>query len=446
MIASAARFRNPPPGPPNDPSWMLLDGRDGWPMAPASSGVVVSPLDCALTLKNAPGGVASLADPSGRFGGLVPPPNVTLANDGVVWLLDVKRARLRRFDACACAFVEAPYTGGRGEGTRRFVTPIALAARGGDLLVLDAGSAARPGRVLEFARHGFALRSVWSPPSIAAPSPWRPTAFAVAPDGRTIVADSANGVLHVFDRGGNWRAFWADFGIVAAVAVDRFERVYTLAPGANEVRISGPDGTQIATATDVNVVRDCFVKLVDFASDAAGRINLAGRYAGAGWYDPNGEPDSAVAVAPPIFVGSGTWFSTALDSDIGRCQWHRVILELELPPGAGIVLSSYTSEVAQPDALIAGLPPTSWTTIKLQPAAPFEALILSQPGRYLWLRATLSGNSQVSPRLKKEAQDRIPPHQPPPLPAAGLRSRPGVGRLRRPSARDFRSRIQVGRK
>ena len=56
------------------------------------------PLDCALVLPEPPGGAASLADPSGRFGGLVPPPNVASAQDGAVWLLDVERGRLRRFD------------------------------------------------------------------------------------------------------------------------------------------------------------------------------------------------------------------------------------------------------------------------------------------------------------------------------------------------------------
>jgi len=400
MISSAARFRNPPPGPPNDPTWMLLEGRNGWPIAPVSSGIATSPIDCALVLQNAPGGAASLVDPSGRFGGLVPPPNVALAQDGAVWLLDVKRGRLRRFDSCACAFVDVPHTGGSGDGARRFVSPIAIAIRGRDLLVLDAGAPSRPGRVLAFARHSFALRAVWAPPRAATSSPWRPTAFAATPDGRTLVADAANGLVHVFDRGGTWRASWAGFGTIVAIAVDRFGRIYTLAPGADQVRISGPDGSQIATASDVAMVRDCFAKLTDFASDADGRINLAGRCADAGWYDSGGQPSTAAAVIQPVFVATGTWFSSALDSGIGRCVWHRVVLDLKLPPGAGLTLSTLTSEVAQPDALIQALPPTAWTTVNLLAKGPYEALILSQPGRYLWLQATLTGNGQNTPRLE----------------------------------------------
>jgi len=399
-MSSAAPFRNPPPGPPNDPTWMLLQGRSGWPVAAASSGVATSPLDCALVLQNAPGGAASLADPSGRFGGLVPPPNVAIAADGTVWLLDSKRRRLRRFDDCACAFVDIPHTGGPGDGARRFAAPIGLAGRGRDLLVLDAGAAPRPGRVLVFARHGFALRAVLMPPAQAVAKPWQPTAFAVAPDGRTLVADSANGVVHVFDRGGTWRAAWAGFGTVAAMAVDRFGRLYTLAPGAVQVSIFGRDGAPVAVAAEVAVVRDCFAPLSDFASDAGGRINLAGRCAGAGWFDASGQPSAVAVSVQPVFVGSGTWFSTVLDSAIGRCQWHRVVLDLKLPAGTALSVSTTTSEVAQPDALIQALPPSAWSPVALQAKGPYEALIRSAPGRYLWLQVTLSGNQQATPRLE----------------------------------------------
>jgi len=69
-MTNAAPFRNPPPGLPDDPTWMILRGRDGWPMAEPWSDVVVSPLDCALVLQSLPGGACALADPSGRFGGL----------------------------------------------------------------------------------------------------------------------------------------------------------------------------------------------------------------------------------------------------------------------------------------------------------------------------------------------------------------------------------------
>ncbi len=400
-MINAAPFRNPPPGPPNDPTWMLLQGRDGWPIATPWSSVAVSPLDCALVLPGLPGGPSVLADPSGRFGGLVPPPNVTLAPGGTVWLLDIARGKLRRFDDCGCAFVDVPCTGGIGHGARQLVTPVALALRGRDILVLDAGATPAPGRVLVFASHGFALRAILLPPKGAVVQAWQPSAIAVAPDGRTFVADIANGAVHVFDRGGRWRVAMPGFGAVTAMAVDRFGRLYTFVDGDSYVRISNQEGAQIALATDVDAVRDCFAPLTDFASDATGRINLAGRCAGAGWFDATGKVSTAAPVTPPAFAASAVWLSGVLDSRIGRCQWHRVVLNVRLPRGTSLTMQSYTSEVAQPIDLIAALPATSWSTVPLVANAPQEALILSAPGRFLWLRVTLAGNQQATPRLEE---------------------------------------------
>jgi phage tail-like protein len=395
-MINTAPFRNPPPGPPNDPTWMLLRGRDGWPIATPWSSVAVSPLDCALVLPSLPGGPSALTDQSGRFGGLVPPPNVALAADGTVWLMDIARGKLRRFDDCTCAFIDVPCTGGIGHGARQLVTPVAVAMRGGDILVLDGGP---PGRVLVFASHGFALRAIWLPPNGAMPQPWQPSAIAVAPDGHTYVADIANGAVHVFDLGGVWRAAWLGFGAVTAMTTDRFGRLYTFVAGDTSVRISNAEGAQVALATDVDAVRDCFAPLPDFASDIHGRINLAGRCAGAGWFDAAGKLSTAAPATSPAFAASGIWLSNALDSRIGRCQWHRVVLDVRLPRGTSLTVQTYTSEVNEPIDLVAALPATSWTTVPLVANATQEALILSAPGRFLWLRVTLAGNQQATPRL-----------------------------------------------
>ncbi|MGF6508584.1 hypothetical protein [Paraburkholderia sp. 32] len=398
-MTNTAPFRNPPPGPPDDPTWMILRGRDGWPLATPWSDVDVSPVDCALVLRSVPGGPSALTDPSGRFGGLTPPPNVALASDGTVWLLDVAHGTLRRFDDCTCSFVDIRCTAGLGHGARQLLAPVAIALRGSDILLLDAGAGAAPGRVLVFTSHGFALRSVWLPPLGALAQPWRPSAVAVAPDGRTFVADVANGAIHVFDRGGMWRVGWPGFGAVTAMAVDRFGRIYTYVSGDTAVRISNDKGEEIAQAREVDEVRDCFAPIPGFISNAAGDINLSGRCPGAGWFDATGKPAALIPTASPAFAASGVWLSTALDSRIGRCQWHRIVPEIRLPRGTSLSLQTYTSEVEQPIDLIAALPQTAWSTVPSGTGHPREALILSGPGRFLCLRATLAGNQQATPRL-----------------------------------------------
>jgi phage tail-like protein len=397
-MTNTAPFRNPPPGPPDDPTWMILRGRDGWPLAMPWTDLVVSPLDCALALEALPGGPSALTDPSGRFGGLTPPPNVALAPDGTVWLLDLVRGKLRRFDDCACAFVDVPCTGGIGRGARQVIAPVALATTGRDVLILDSGAEPAPGRVLAFASHGFALRAVWLPPKSAVALPWRPSAIAVAPDGQVFVADIANGALHVFDCGGTWRAAWLGYGAVTALAIDRFGRIYSYVAGEPSVRISNGQGERIAEAVDIDEVRDCFAPSRTLVSDAGGRINLASLCGGAGWCDAAGNPSDAVVASPPAFAASGVWLSTALDSRIGRCVWHRVVLKARLPRGTSLTVRTFTSEVEQPIDLIAALPPTSWAEVPLG-AKPKEALILSQPGRFLWLSVTFAGDQQATPRL-----------------------------------------------
>jgi phage tail-like protein len=403
---STAAYLRPPPAPPNDPTFVELDGHVGWRIAPPSAGIEVSPGDCALTLQLKIGSGRSLTEPAGTFGGLTAPSNVAIDADGNLWLLDRARGRLRRFDACSCEFVTLPCTGGIGRRPRELVQPGGIAACDPNLLVVDTGAAATssapaaPGRVLVFARHALALRAIWHPPAGATANPWAPVAVACDHRGRALVADPANGAIHVFDRAGLWRQAWTGFGAVAAIAIDCAGRVYTFAIGDTDVRISDAEGHPLGTASEVGAIAKSFPPL-RFATDAQGRINLASWCPGAGWFDQSGEPTTVSVLPLPIFPTSGTWLSEALDSAISQCQWHRLVLKAQLPARTGIAFATYTSEVKQPIDMIAALPATSWVAVPPIVANALEALILSPPGRYLWLKATLSGRGNETPRLER---------------------------------------------
>src|SRR5579871_5824327 len=122
---SAAPYLPPIPQPPHDPRYLLLNPRVGWqPQVLTPSGhVVVRPSDGALTLEMLPGAGRSLAEPSGSFGGLVPPSNVAVACDGSIFLLDPQSLQLKRFDPCCCKFVTVPCFGGKGPSPRQLLSP-----------------------------------------------------------------------------------------------------------------------------------------------------------------------------------------------------------------------------------------------------------------------------------------------------------------------------------
>ena len=99
---------------------------------------------------------------------------------------------------------------------------------------------------------------------------------------------------------------------------------------------------------------------------------------------------------------AGTYYSTALDSELYRCQWHRVILRGEIPAGARIVVSTYTAEALATDEQMQNLPEEAWETKQIASemwGGAWDCLVRSGGGRYLWLRLEFRGNGKVTPRL-----------------------------------------------
>src|SRR5262245_31220815 len=104
MVASAPQ--PPLPGPPDDPTWWLLDGRVGW--RGARYDAVEGGPSGALRLGARPDSGRRLVEASGSLGGLVPPLGVAVDARGEIYLLDRPAAALRRFDRCRCRFETTP--------------------------------------------------------------------------------------------------------------------------------------------------------------------------------------------------------------------------------------------------------------------------------------------------------------------------------------------------
>lgn len=210
------------------------------------------------------------------------------------------------------------------------------------------------------------------------------------------------------------------------LAVDAADQIYVIDAATEVVKVLNPQGLVVEEIRYVEEIKESF-PLRALVVDAAGSLWLAGRQlwerrlaaTSAVWHRLNRLPDKALALAAGRetiwLAGDGTlklrtpaataayekegrvWLGP-LDSGLENCQWHRVRLELaqSLPTGCCLTVWTYTAEQASPVAEILTLEPASW---QAGPSQGPDFLILSPPGRYLWLRLDLAGTGRETPVL-----------------------------------------------
>lgn len=387
----------PIPAPPNDPTFLLLNGRVGWQAAELDDvGIAADNLGLLIV----PGSGRLVTESSGSFGGIVPPANVASTPNADLYLLDCQAAQLKRFDPCNCQFNVVPCLGGIGSAPRQLKDPHGIGVCSGNLFICDTDNH----RLLVFSLFGLALRSIWAPPASAAlGNPWQPYGVAFDGDGKVYVTDPANGKIHVFYPSGRWERAFDGFGTVHWIAIDCQNRIYSVSEGEATGRITGLDGKPLGTVSRPEQIAAYFPRMA-FRVDAKGDLDISGicKPAGStGVFDPQGNPVAApVPKDPPVvFQTSGTYWSAPLDSQFYRCQWHRIVLRGQLPPKTAIQVSTYTSEVQQPLSQVQTLPDDAWETnlTVTSIGKEWEALIFSGQGRYLWLRLQLGGNGTATP-------------------------------------------------
>lgn len=407
---SAVHTLPPIPRPPDDPTWWLLNARAGW--RPASLQNVEQAPDCeTLTLTLRPGSGRSLVEDSGSFGGVTLPANVALGPDDDLYLLDQTSGLLKRFDPCACAFETIPCIGGIGPDPRQVQDPWGIGISRGNLFVCDAGNR----RLDVFSLRGFALRAVWSPPATAVPAPWKPYAVAFDGRGRVYVSDPDNGCVHRFSSAGTWQTAITGLGSVRNIALDCDDRLYVSLDGDPTVLVLDSAGGRLKVVSRPTELLSSFPCL-PVEVDAQGNLHLADLCAppaadpggspsspASGVFDLHGNPVVPVPTPlPPAYVKTGEYLSTALDSELYRCQWHRIVLEGWTPPGSAIDVLTYTAEADQTLDTIVTLPDEAWETRQTTGSLDgdtWDCLVRNGGGRYLWLRLRLRGNGAVTPAL-----------------------------------------------
>lgn len=403
---------------------LLLDARAGWRSAWAAAEIETNG---AIRLRRQPASIRPLVDASGSFGGLTNPGGLAIDRDGRIYILTEDGTRIRRFDPCAGVFETLKCIGARGAKARQLdgARGMDISCRG-DLFVADTGNA----RVQVFSLKGLALRAIWTRQD------WEPWDIVVARDGRAFVTDRANSLVHRFDCHGMWRGAFGGFQKPTHIAIDPECRLYIIQEGSSAVEVVDAHGKHLETITRADEAEGRFCPsglAVDAAgnvciSDSSGLLFVAdndgdghgsaracGRIVapaqtGGIVFDSDGNPIVADAErqricsidASAAYETSGVFVSEALDSRIYNCQWHRVLLRGSLVAGTRVRVDTFTSDSLRGIDEIRALPEPRWATRQVDTnvgEGDWDCLVFSPPGRYLWLRLTLSGNGTATPAL-----------------------------------------------
>ena len=411
------------------------DARVGWPVARLGSDR--DRPAAHLTLERRPGSLRWLTEPSGSFGGLRPPANVAVRGRR---RLAARPASSRR----SCASIRAPARSSRSPASAAKATALGSCATRRDRRVRPPPVRLRhrQPRVGVFVLPTLAVAGHWAPAPPGPPT-WQPTGVVVdqraRPRRRPAERDGAP-VLAVRH---------ATSGTATAsapsewLAIDR-ERNHLRRRSASRRSVSTPDGSAVARhRTRRRPRRELPAPPfeVDRRRQPASRARAACRRRRScstvvARHDPS-TPAHDVA----RFERAGTATIGPLDSWIDSCTWHRIILRGELPDGCRVAVTTlHLRDRAAPirdrraRRRTRGTPRLECTSFD---GDPWDGLVRGEPGRYLWLRLELAGQ-RTCDAAAREHRDRVPPDQPAPLPAGGVRRRADERRLHRSPARALR--------
>jgi phage tail-like protein len=273
---------------------------------------------------------------------------------------------------------------------------------------------------------------------------WQPWDVAIAPDDSICVSDFANGLIHYFDAAGCWRFASNGAGTgqpvlnqPTRIAIDKDGRVYVIQQGANYVVVLDAEGKFLqaiqqpqqlagdfkpaAVAVDLNgnlCLSDCVTRKLYFYQPAGDGswcptrcCGSAQAFASSIVFTRSGVPllaDGAQSICQmepaAAYPASGTFIAGPLDSKTYKCIWHRVVLSGNVPSGAAVRVDTFTSESSKSTAEIESLPEGRWATGLVDAdttCCEWDCMVLSTPGRYLWLRLTLSGAGVQTPEIDR---------------------------------------------
>jgi phage tail-like protein len=376
---------------PDKTIYRLLDAFAGWDEdATQCAGVVGFQSPRGLRLKS-----TGNVDP-GVWTTLFLPPRLAWSCRRCEWLLATPEpARLLALGQCRIKF-ELLWDPACAPVTE--TSFLAVASRAGHVALASADGS----RILHFDDDGRRLRGTTSASNLVA--------LAYTPNNVLVAAcqdpDSTLSFLTVDDQLRESRP-WSGLAVrgrLLALRVDRLLRYWFLIEqpfGPLQVySIGGAD-----TDPTLRTWRDAVFALDRLAvrlADPAGfcieraRKNRTPDILCFDWYGRCAEQSAIVDASPrspDLFERNGEYGSLAIDSGVPECQWHRIQLDLELPPATHVEVFCASSE----DGITPQAAASWWSPGR--DVADF--LVRSPQGRYLHLRILLSGDGRSTPRISR---------------------------------------------
>jgi phage tail-like protein len=380
---------------PGSATFRLLDARVGWDPRPGDGAVGLVGLDDPAGLRLA---VAGTGDGPTRHDLLpwFPDPRLAPGCGPCAWYLSSPGRGLRRRRDCAvpeCAVPESDreWAPVRPAGPHRHHAPTVVAARGHLLAVADHD------HIRVWRREGGQLVAIIPGPAGAlAFTAWNEL-LVVRPGGTDIERYDLTG-----DRCG--RLATCVSGTVEGLTTGAACSLWVLTRDRDRLLIwrGTRDGGPFAPATlaelaaavprtALSATSDLGFCLTEPGTDGVSADNC---YTWDGVRLHGGEVGAPV---PPGRRTSGELLTTALDSGLPRCRWHRVRVDADTPPGTEVEVTVATAEVPT------DLPePQDWQVL---PSGARDGLVDQPAGRYLFVRLRLHGDGVGSPTVRQVRLD-----------------------------------------
>ncbi|MEJ2567397.1 MAG: phage tail protein, partial [candidate division WOR-3 bacterium] len=413
--------------------FLLLDSVIGFRIEELE-GLILDKEEDGIRLSSVP---KYIKDETGSFGGLSLPTGIAVDNYGNIYIVDKTNSLILKYDLCKELPVPLKCVGGKGNTVKEFDFPTGIAiSRAGNVYITDSNNH----RVQVFTVAGFVLRDVWGKTDTNGKpiSGSEKGAFKTPWD----LAVNSKKFIYIVDRGNNRiQKFSPDGGCVKTfgstklsdplhIAIDKKDFVYVIDSNP-KVKKFNSDGIFVEEIEYIDDIEENFFSPQPTV-DAAGRVHYEFKYSKVNLVlnhnfelEEDLKDDECVIIkeglVPGIYfdkdklvidhentpkpreeevdyLAEGFLYTKAFDSKEYKCQWHKILLDADIPLGTSITVQTYTAETKKDFLEIKNLDKSIWRTNQKN-AKNF--LIQGSPGRYLWLKLTLRGNKKETPLVKK---------------------------------------------